>query len=235
MLNFLIFASQEYTSKFKVLEESINLYEPNSNIIKVDVPGKFNNEYIPNFSQMKFIKVLELLENGLDEVITIGADCVLYKSLDAIKNLSFDILVTSHIHNPVNNLGRYYSTGMVNSDFNVFRNTDNTKNILKWLIKQPMLDDKVNGIFYDQTYLTALPFIFNNILIFKDDSYNVAWWNLHERSPDNITVFHFSGFNGIVFTSKHSTDIITKEWKQLYEDYNNRINHFNCVSIDTEN
>lgn len=229
-ITFLTHASSHYDKQVAVLERSIKLHHPEALFLRFEPNGNADGKtYIKGLPRQRFSDVLFLLENESerlgkhDAVVLIGADCVLFNNLSHIKNLYLmeqsmklaDILMTSHINHPTDpddgkGVNDYYKTGMINGDFVIFRNCKNTKEILRWLISQDTDTNNLSeGKFFEQTYLTALPFIFDGVEILRDDSINVAWYNLNERKlafeNDIFTVgagdykqplkmFHFSGY-----------------------------------------
>jgi glycosyltransferase involved in cell wall biosynthesis len=76
--------------------------------------------------------------------------------------------------------------------------------------------DTANGLFVDQKWMDLVPGLFSGVAILRHDGYNVAYWNLGQRTVtargNELTVngqplrfFHFSGFDPAVpeMASKH--------------------------------
>lgn len=228
--NFLVAVSKEYESRFKVLETSIKKFEPGSSIEKLLLEGFSNYSYIEGLPKLRFEKALEMLEGGLDHVIIIGADCVFYQEMSNIRDFiiyeCFDVILSGHIiHPPNSGINDYYKTGLANGDFLIFKNNENSKSILKWLITQPIKDDVCKGMFFEQTLLSSLPFIFRGVGILSDSGYNVAWFNLHERSIDTVVMFHFSGYEKGMLPrlSKHSPIEVTGKLLDLLKEYDDQL------------
>lgn len=228
--NFLVAVSKEYESRFRILETSIKKFEPGSSVEKLLLEGPSNCSYIEGLPKLRFEKALEILEKGSDHVVIIGADCVLYDQMIYVKSLlyeeKYDIILSSHIvYPPSEGINNYYKTGLINGDFLIFKNTENSKSILKWLISQPIKDDICNGMFFEQTLLSSLPFISFGVYIIQHPEYNVAWFNLHERSIDTVVMFHFSGYEKGMLPrlSKHSPIEVTGKLLDLLKEYDDQL------------
>lgn len=246
ILNFIIFASDKYKKQANILINSIEDFHPDGNITLYDL-GDNNSPYILTLAKTRLEKTLELLEGGMENVVVLGADCELFDRLTEVQRLLFngyDILLSPHITEWVPEDGLspsnrdFYSTGHCNADFMVFNNTENTKKILKELIKLPMHDDKRNGIFFEQTWLSALPFMYDNIAIIHHSGYNVGYYNIHQREfrKENgkyftkngpLALMQYSGFDKSILPNKMSkfqTRYIAEgDILSVFQDYANKI------------
>jgi len=131
------------------------------------------------------------------------------KTLEFLKDKS--LLVTPHYVEATYTKSQLLClrSGWINSGFLIFnRDERNYKNILNWLISRvsnkgfmvPQI-----GLYCDQRWLSLASQIFNeSILVSKDPSLNVGYWNLNERKiaqrknffylkKRRIGFFHFSG------------------------------------------
>lgn len=224
-LTFLTHASQHYNKQTHVLARSIFQHEKGANFQHVAVKGTDGKTYIKGLPNQRFKDVLRLFDEGHECVILIGADCVLFQEMKTLKfeltKPRVNVILTSHVLHPCSNISDYYSTGLAQGDMIAFNNTLETKQILHWLINFDFdVNDKSKGKFYEQTYLSTLPFLFEGVKVLRDETYNVAWFNLHERYIEEnqykeeflvnalpLTMFHFSGFdiNQNKYLSRHST------------------------------
>jgi glycosyltransferase involved in cell wall biosynthesis len=100
-------------------------------------------------------------------------------------------------------------SGAYNLGFIALRNTEITQAFLGWW--QERLRDlcRVNpaqGLMTDQRWIDLVPGLFPYVALLRDDTYNVAYWNIHSRTIERrgdqffvngrpLTFFHFSGFN----------------------------------------
>ena len=81
---------------------------------------------------------------------------------------------------------------------------------LEWWGKRLETKAHINfakGMFTDQIWLNFAPLFFKNVCILDHPGYNMAYWNLHERSLTNsmkvfkngeefnLVFYHFSGFD----------------------------------------
>ena len=90
------------------------------------------------------------------------------------------------------------------------------------------------GLFFDQKWIDLVPCLFDSVTILKHRGYNVAWWNLHERTPEFINgswiesetsepirFFHFSGLPGDRSNPKLSGNISDKKMSRKYSVFEN--------------
>lgn len=232
---FQTFHTPSFMDQAQVCLESIKLFHPEVCTLASLQPDT-NGGYIPDLPKLRFEEILRILYNGTDEVVQIGADCVLYNQLTPFLSTPGDIVLTPHvIKPPMTRGGQLYATGHANADLILFRK--GSIPILEWLIKQDMTDKQSQGIFYEQTWLSALPFIFNNVGICRHPGINFAWYNLNERTlrsregslfVDNrlLRMVQFSGFikGQPDKISKHYNEVCTDPLVlELFRDYNNKI------------
>jgi GT2 family glycosyltransferase/glycosyltransferase involved in cell wall biosynthesis len=126
-----------------------------------------------------------------------------------------DIVLTPHLNAPIPLDGRtpreqdILISGAYNLGFIALRQSSESARLLEWWRER--LDDlcrvdPTNGLMVDQRWIDLVPSLFPSSFILRDDTYNVAYWNLHarhiERSDDGYTcngrplaMFHFSGYN----------------------------------------
>lgn len=92
------------------------------------------------------------------------------------------------------------------------------------LLKDKCVSKIEEGIFVDQKWGNLFPCLIDNFHVFKHPGYNVAYWNLHERSLTNkgdktyvngeeLAFFHFSGYNPL---SKNEISKYTNRFKLEY-------------------
>jgi hypothetical protein len=102
------------------------------------------------------------------------------------------------------------NVGLYNLGFIAVRRSEETDKFLQWwmikLKKQCVIDLK-NGLFVDQLWINFVPVYYEKVLVLKHPGYNMAYWNLHERTVTRgnkgytvndrfpLVFFHFSGFN----------------------------------------
>jgi hypothetical protein len=116
-----------------------------------------------------------------------------------------------------------FLSGTFNLGFIGVSNSSETLDFLSWwedhLLNGEALVSVPKGMMTDQKWMDLVPSYFDGTTIFRDDTYNVAWWNLHHRAVTKeggrylangrpISFFHFSGFdpsNPLGFTKENQT------------------------------
>jgi hypothetical protein len=114
-------------------------------------------------------------------------------------------------------------SGVFNLGFIGLQRSPETLGFLSWwadhLLNGEALVCVPKGLMTDQKWLDLAPSLFEGTTIFRDDTYNVAWWNLHHRAVSSrhneflvngrpIAFFHFSGFDPsdpLAFTKENQT------------------------------
>lgn len=111
--------------------------------------------------------------------------------------------------------------GAYNLGFIALRGSEAADSLVQWWeerLRDHCRVDPANGLMVDQKWIDLVPSMFPTTHILRDPTYNVAYWNLHERVVDTLndgftingrplTFFHFSGYNPITpdILSKHQT------------------------------
>jgi len=182
---------------------------------------------------------------GMRKLLYLDPDILILNSLDGLKSYleEANILLTPHLLSPLPNDGRRQTdhdimkSGIYNLGFLGLRNGPVSQQLLRWWCDKLYHHCVVaieNNLFVDQRWMDLAPAIFDGVRIVREPGYNVAYWNLHERSVsvvDSVMVngkplyfFHFSGFDADKpwIVSKHQdrfqmTDI--GETRKMYEKY----------------
>jgi Nucleotide-diphospho-sugar transferase len=198
--------------------------------IKIDDYAKFTFKY--NVTEactgVKPYVFEYLLSHGASKIIYLDPDILCFRYLnEVIDSLdNHEIVITPHSTSPVKdnsfpNDTVHLTTGAYNLGFIALRSSIVSREFIDWWCEK--LFNSCNnapelGIFVDQKWIDLVPAYFPNVLILKDKSHNIAYWNLHEREirkmengdwfvlPCNkpIAFFHFSG------VSINKTEQITK-------------------------
>jgi glycosyltransferase involved in cell wall biosynthesis/SAM-dependent methyltransferase len=162
-------------------------------------------------------------------------------------NTGSDCIMTPHILAPAENVEvsdhKMLLFGIYNLGFLALRNTSNVVAILCWWSRRLKMDcviDIPNGMFVDQKWADLLPAFIQRTAILHHPGYNVAYWNLSQRTVNRLggTVWtvngsplrfvHFSGNkleDESVF-SRHSATITINnigDLAILLDDYRNRV------------
>jgi hypothetical protein len=100
-------------------------------------------------------------------------------------------------------------TGVYNLGFIAVKRSHNSLTMLKWWetkLRHECIVDLTRGLFVDQLWANLIPAYFDKVLIDKYPGYNMAHWNLHERSLSNtkngymvnnvpLIFYHFSHYS----------------------------------------
>ncbi len=150
-------------------------------------------------------------------VIYLDVDILLFNSFQPAEELfnNFSILITPHITRPFpaddfrpqeNDI---LKTGIFNAGFFGVKNDSNGNALIDWW-KERMIDKGYerpkDGLNSDQNWLNFAPLYFDKVNVVKHPGFNVAYWNLHEKTitkRDNIffannqplIFFHYSGYS----------------------------------------
>lgn len=161
-----------------------------------------------------FIK--RLLNQCYEKVIYLDPDILVLERLDYILDLlnSYSIILTPHITTPINDLLRpseqdFLKNGIYNLGFIALSNTQDAHKLSDWWSLRCELEcynEPETGYFVDQKWINYAPSLFESVYILRHVGFNMAYWNLHERSLDNYIVnndakLHFFHFSGIDFDS----------------------------------
>jgi glycosyltransferase involved in cell wall biosynthesis len=153
-----------------------------------------------------------------DEVVTyLDPDIEVFSSLEEIASLaeSHGVVLTPHTTSPVPADGHrpdqdfILSAGAYNLGFIAVARRPEVDGLLEWWRRRLLtdcLDDVGSNRFVDQRWMDLAPGFVSSLCVLRDPGYNVAYWNLFERTIENddgrITVngeplrfFHFSGYS----------------------------------------
>ncbi len=185
--------------------------------------------------------LLSLLLNRYQEeaLVYLDPDILILRPLDELKAClgSSDIVLIPHLLEPIPLDGRRPSendilvSGAYNLGFIALRNSVETMRFLRWWgerLRDGCRVDVAHGLFVDQKWVDLVPGLFNHTSILRDETYDVAYWNLHARpiqkSGDRFLVngrpiafFHFSGFDPAKreTLSKHQNRIAVRKGSAL--------------------
>ena len=192
---FLIFSNAAFLSKASLCEQSIRAFYSSEDyeisIVLYDSKMIKNSRYLEGLA-FERIKAVRAELGQYDCVVLLGADCYLYHTLDSLFAVPGRIVLVPHVVTPPREAARYYRTGFANGDVICFRK--DAIQIVDWLLTQPMRLQIGRGMFFEQTLLSCLPFIFDGIGICKDPAINYAYYNFYERQLEFINgQFFISG------------------------------------------
>lgn len=228
---YIAISSEEYLSFYTQLYESLKIHSPESpqilHFIGQNIPNRFDqvvnitedynktiyNDPLTKICSLRARVVLDAFKRGYEKVIFCGAKIKFYDRPTALETALNDhcAVITPHITSPLPDDGKYPSnaslsfTGHISTDLVGFRNTPEIVKFLTWqdeIMKKQC--NTTNFTYLDQSWLNFLPFLVDNVLIFKDPAYNLAYWNYTQRNlnfKDNkpfveekpLVCFQFSG------------------------------------------
>ena len=171
---------------------------------------------------VKFWQIRLLLEQS-DEVLFLDSDVEIFAPLDDLGELcaTYGVVVTPHSVAPIPLDGetptelQIQRSGIYNTGFFGFGRKG--ADFLDWICERARRDfilDAAAGLWFDQRWFDFAPLLFD-AYVSRDRSYNVAYWNLHERSLSGgdgryliddrpLVFFHFSGFD------PHRPELLTR-------------------------
>ncbi len=157
----------------------------------------------------------KLFDRGYEKVIYFDPDIKVFQPLNELVGLldEHQMLLTPHLSNLLddgkapNELAILVS-GSYNLGFVALRNTPAMQKFVTWWQSKLYADcvvDLPRGLFVDQKWMDLAPGMFDGVYINRDESWNVAYWNLNHRVVKQVsngyevngrplTFFHFSGF-----------------------------------------
>ena len=157
-----------------------------------------------------------LFNLGYDKVIYLDPDIYVLNPLDYLSDLlnKNSIVITPHSTSPIYDQDlpddlNFLKAGSYNLGFIAVANNNTGRRFIEWWsdrLSVNAFNSFSKGMFTDQKWIDLVPSYFDEVFILKNPGYNVAYWNLHERSVDKICgkyfcndeklyFFHFSGIS----------------------------------------
>lgn len=194
--------------------EDISIYEFNQIVEKYDIV-ELNTSIKPSFFKFFINKYKEL-----ESIIYFDPDIQVFNSLSILHDYmkKDDILLTPHIFKPIpvddykptENL--FLNYGIYNLGFIALNpKSDIVAQFLNWWEERTLkigYSRVSDGLFVDQLWINLVPLFFDKVKILPEYGFNVAPWNLHERSVSfnkeseycmmdgtDFYFFHFSNYN----------------------------------------
>ena len=157
-----------------------------------------------------------LLDKGYKKVIYFDPDIFVYQPLEELFDLldDQDVILIPHLTEAIKDDKKpgeldIIQAGTYNLGFIAVKDSSNVKNLLNWWAPKLINNCLVkvsDGIFVDQKWIDLVPGMFDRVYILRDDTYDVAYWNLAHRPltmkqgkprvrGKPLVFFHFSGLN----------------------------------------
>ncbi|MGB3209238.1 MAG: glycosyltransferase family 4 protein [Desulforhopalus sp.] len=152
----------------------------------------------------------------VEKLCYIDPDILIFKPLEKVwEGLeNHSVVLTPHMRKPLNDNAHpselsILQSGTYNLGFIGLRRGETASKLLSWWSERLYLDcvvDIPRGLFTDQKWMDLVPGYFPDTLILHCPSYNVAYWNLHERTltvegvvffadREPLSFFHYSGYD----------------------------------------
>lgn len=178
------------------------------------------------------------------------------EELEALLRDGADCVLTPHLCEPAEfaemDDGKMLQFGIYNLGFCTLRDTPEVRRVVAWWgrrLETQCVIDLPSGLFVDQKWADLLPAFIGRTAILRHPGYNVAYWNLSQRTvraaPGGagadggwrvngaaLRFFHFSGSvvdDPPVF-SRHSfqfrTEALRDDVAALFEHYRAKVHHF---------
>ena len=160
-----------------------------------------------------------LFRDGAGAVVYLDPDIYVFQPLSAVERAfqaGFNGVVTPHLLSPLpddkakpDDLDILRS-GIYNLGFLALKAGPQSDRLLRWWdskLKWQCFRDGRKGVFTDQKWMDFAPIFNAGMLVLRDPTYNVAYWNLSERPVQKnqngawttknnpVVFFHFSGFD----------------------------------------
>ena len=185
-----------------------------------------------------------------DILLYIDADIYFYQSPSEAEQILNEnaIAITPHFFTPINDgalpMERdVLRSGIYNAGFIAMKQHSITDNFLQWWAERltnQCFYNFAEGMAVDQNWLNLVPLFFEKIAIISHKGYNVAYWNLHERSlalnnnqvwvnnQEPLVFLHISGykFETPQILSRHQTRFNLLQLpvlNKLLEAYRNKV------------
>jgi hypothetical protein len=158
-----------------------------------------------------------LAQSNVDAVLYFDPDILIFRDLTELWSSleTSDIVLIPHLLDPIPVDGFIpdeqfiLAAGAYNLGFLALNASPETDRLLEWWqerLKDNCRIDIPRALFVDQKWMDLVPGLFSSTTILRDDTYDVAYWNLHSRQLSHVdthflingrelSFFHFSGYN----------------------------------------
>jgi hypothetical protein len=180
-----------------------------------------------------------LTERDEPNLVFFDPDIMVFRPLDELWALlaTSNVVLLPHLLDPIPLDGRHpdeqdiLAAGAYNLGFLGVNRSTETQRLLTWW--QERLEDRcrvdvAHGLFVDQKWMDLVPSLFPSTSILRDDTYDVAYRNLHSRALGRcaecvnvngrpLAFFHFSGYDPAQprALSRHQTRLTVVEGSAL--------------------
>jgi hypothetical protein len=156
----------------------------------------FKYDIVEACTGVKPFVIQHLVEIGSEKVIYLDPDILCFRRLDeAIEALdTHSIVITPHSLSPID-LDYFHSDelllsyGVYNLGFLGVSRGEVTDKFLAWWANRLFdrcIKEKSINLFVDQKWMDLIISYFDSVFILRKKTYNIAYWNLHERNLQKI-------------------------------------------------
>lgn len=210
----------------------------------------FKHEVVEACTAVKGPALQLLTQTDAEKIFYLDPDIAVFQSLSPMLDMLDDasILLTPHQLTPEDKLDAVIDNeicslahGTYNLGFLAIRNDSEGRRLAAWWndrLLEYCFDDKASGIFVDQKWCDLVPAMFDRVKIVRDPGYNVASWNLSNRTisietdgsirvnGNPLRFFHFTklGPIGDTMTRKYAQDNV--EVYELWSWYKRMVDRF---------
>jgi hypothetical protein len=218
----------------KIQGEKLIIYLFDGKIADIPLDNSYeirwlSDQGIPHFNHIAFMYdvteactsvkpylTIQLLKNS-SSAIYLDPDICVYSDLSELYSLleKYPVVLTPHYVTPIDDAEQDYDIslmrfGSFNLGFYAVNDSEEGLHFLNWWSDRCInlgFAEAQFGLSVDQKWVSIAPCFFENIKILFDLGYNMAFWNIHERSlsmENNrymvnnkfaLKFFHFSSFN----------------------------------------
>lgn len=191
-----------------------NIYYCNPEVLKINELKEMAFKYnILEFNASLKPFFIDYLLRDYEGVIYLDPDMVVYNKLTEVLAYmkQYSIIITPHVLSDCENadLLSYLEHGIYNLGFIAIRKDKNALKMLEWW-KNKLIDfcicESQDKLFADQKWIDFVPALFEGVYILREAGYNVAFWNLWERTikyiddkyyvnNERLVIYHFSNYN----------------------------------------
>jgi hypothetical protein len=199
--------AKNYTARARVLAQSLERHHPGLSFFTHVLDEPPRGRTITEVATAAKPAVLrQLLDQGFTSAVFLDPDILVRGSLDALFAIvaQHAIVLTPHLTAPPEGEERVerelniLQSGTFNAGFVGVTESPSAHRFLAWWqerVTEHCTHAVAEGVYYDQRWLDLAPVFFDDVCIVRDPAYNVAYWNLPERSLETARFVHFSGFD----------------------------------------
>jgi lipopolysaccharide biosynthesis glycosyltransferase len=165
---------------------------------------------------VKPLVIQMLFDRGAEKVIYVDPDVLCFRRFDEVLAAldQYCVVLAPHVCSPAPD--DYYpgetalmSTGVFNLGFIALRKSETARQLTRWWsqhLKHECVEETEMGLYVDQKWMDLVPACFDHVYIMRSAAYDIAYWNLRERtleerdgvlyekhSGERVAFIHFSG------------------------------------------